>query len=228
MQCMEAGLTRVIFLPAVNSLYTRGYSILLTVLQPCHKYHLILSQYMCVNITGSKVHEDQVYPEQMLKVPVVLYGQRNGSVPGIVHGELVNKSRGAHFAPLKETQQTEYSCKNLTYTIFSNGHHKSILLRVDDVQYYEEKAQPLVNVTLLLCPPGFQLSNLSAQCECNPLLKDRGLSCNISGAIPLVHRTKSVWISIHPNRNDTILHDNCPLDYCKPTSFWLQLEHPCR
>ena len=23
-----------------------------------------------------------------------------------------------------------------------------------------------------------------------------------------------------------LLHDNCPLDYCKPTSFWLQLEHP--
>ena len=178
------------------------------------------------NITGSKVHEDQVYPGQMLKVPVVLYGQRNGSVPGIVRGELLNKSRGAHFAPLQETQETEYSCTNLTYTIFSTGHHESILLRVDDVQYYEEKTQALVNVTLLPCPPGFKLSNLTTQCECNPLLKDKGLSCNISGAIPLVQRTKTVWISIHPNRNDTILHDNCPLDYCKPTSFWLQLEHP--
>ena len=178
------------------------------------------------NISGSKVHEDQVYPGQMLKVPVVLYGQREGSVPGIVRGELVNKSRGAHFAPLQETQQTEYSCTNLTYTIFSTGHHESILLRVDGIQFYEEKTRALVNVTLLPCPPGFQLSNLTAQCECNPLLKDRGLSCNISGAIPLVQRTKSVWISIHPDRNDTILHDNCPLDYCKPTSFWLQLEHP--
>ena len=178
------------------------------------------------NITGSKVHEDQVYPGQMLKVPVVLYGQRNGSVPGIVRGELVNKLRGAHFAPLQETQETEYSCTKLTYTIFSTGHHESILLSVDDVQYYEEKTQALVNVTLLPCPPGFKLSNLTTQCECNPLLKDRGLSCNISGAIPLVQRTKTVWISIHPNRNDTILHDNCPLDYCKPTSFWLQLEHP--
>ena len=178
------------------------------------------------NNTGSKVHEDQVYPGQMLKVPVVLYGQRNGSVPGIVHGELVNKFGGAHFAPLQETQQTEYSCTNLTYTIFSTGHYESILLRVDGIQFYEEKTRALVNVTLLPCPPGFQLSNLSAQCEYNSLLKDRGLSCNISGATPLVHRTKSVWISIHPNRNDTILHDNCPRDYCKPTSFWLQLEHP--
>ena len=179
-----------------------------------------------MNITGSKVHEDQVYPGQILKVPVVLYRQRNGSVPGIVRGELVNKSRGAHFAPLQETQQTEYSCTNITYTILSTGHHELILLRVDGIQFYEQKTRALVNVTLLPCPPGFQLSNLSAQCECNSLLKDRGLVCNISGATPLVQRTKSVWISIHPNRNDTILHDNCPLDYCKPTSFWLQLKHP--
>ena len=178
------------------------------------------------NISGSKIHEDQVYPGQILKIPVVLYGQRDGSVPGIVCSEMVNKSRGANFAPLQETQQTEYSCTNLMYTIFSTGYYEFILLRVDDVQYYEEKTRVLVNVTLLPCPPGFQLSNLSAQCECHPLLKERGLSCNISGATPLVRRTKSVWISIHPRRNDTILHDNCPLDYCKPTPLWLQLEHP--
>ena len=69
----------------------------------------------------------------------MLYGQRGGSVPGIVRGESVNKSGGAHFAPLQETQQAEYSCTNLTYIIFSTRHHESILLRVDDVQYYEEK-----------------------------------------------------------------------------------------
>ena len=72
------------------------------------------------------------------------------------------------------------------------------------------------------CPPGFQLSNVTAQCECVPLLKDRGLLCNISGAVPLVRRTKSVWVSSYPN---IILHDNCPLDYCKPTPLWLQLDY---
>ena len=178
------------------------------------------------NISGSKIHEDQVYPGQMLNIPVVLYGQRDGSVPGIVCSEMVNKSRGANFAPLQETQQTEYLCTNLSYTIFSTGYYELILLRVDDVQYYEEKTRALVNVTLLPCPPGFQLSNLTAQCEYHSLLKDRALSCNISGAAPLVRRTKSVWISIHPNRNGTILHDNCPFDYCKPIPIWLQLEHP--
>ena len=81
----------------------------------------------------------------------------------------------------------------------------------------------LLYMSLLPCPPGFQLSTVTAECECSPLLKDRGLLCNISGAKPLIQRTKSVWISIHPNGNYTILHDNCPLDYCKTTPLWLQL-----
>ena len=156
----------------------------------------------------------------------MLYGQWNGSVPGIVHSELVNKSRSAHFALLQETQNIEHSCTNLTYTIFSTGHFEVMQLMVNGIQYYEMKPQVLINVTLLPCPPGFQLSTLTAQCECAPLLKERGLLCNISGATPLVQKTKSVWISLHPNRNNTtILHDNCPLDFCKPTSLWLQLDH---
>ena len=169
----------------------------------------------------------KVYPGQMFKLPVVVYGQRNGSVPGIVRAEFVNKSQGAHFAPLQETQETGHSCTNLTYTIFSIRHFELIELSIDDViQHYKTEAASQLLVTLLPCPTGFQLSTMTAQCECAPLLKDKGLLCNISGATPMVQRTKSVWISIHPNGNDTLLHENCPLDYCKPTSLWLQLNHP--
>ena len=115
-----------------------------------------------------------------------LYGEWNGSVPGIMHGELVNKSRSAHFAPLKETQNIEHSCTNLTYPIFSTEHFEVMQLRVN----YETKTQVLINVTLLACPPGFQLSTLTAQCECAPLLKERGLLCSISGATPLVQKNQ--------------------------------------
>ena len=146
----------------------------------------------------------KVYPEQMFKLPVVLHGQRN--VPGFVRAEFLNKSQGAHFAPLQETQKTGHSCTNLTYTIFSSGHFKLIELKIDDViQHYKIQTSIQLLVTLLPCPAGFQLSTLTAQCECAPLLKDKGLLCNISGATPMIQRTKSVWISIHPNGNDTLL-----------------------
>ena len=137
--------------------------------------------------------QPKVYPGQMFKLPVVVYGQRNGSVPGIVRAEFVNKSQGAYFAPLQETQKTGHSCTNLTYTIFSRGYFELIHLSVGDViQHYNIQKVIRLLVTLLPCPTGFQLSTMTAQCECAPLLKDKDLHCNISGATPLVQRTMSV------------------------------------
>ena len=101
-----------------------------------------------------------------------------------------------------------------------------IRLRVDGIHYYESEGRVLIFALLLPCPPGFQLSNVTAQCECAPMLKDRGLLCNISGTIPLVQRTVSTWISTHHNGKGILLHDHCPLHYCKPTQLWLHRDHP--
>ena len=117
-------------------------------------------------IAGSEIRSIQtpifsVYPGQMLKVPVQLYGQRNGSVPGIVHAYLL-KSRGTHLAPLEETQQIGYLCENFSYTIFSTGQRviEFLLLRVNGVQYYANDFPVFIGAFLLPCPPGFQLSNI--------------------------------------------------------------------
>ena len=98
--------------------------------------------------TGSEIVH--VYPGQSFKVLVVLYGQRNGSVPGIVRANLFKGSRDTHLAPLQETQEMGYVCENLTYTIFSTGHHELILLRVDGGQYYVWESWIIINATLLL------------------------------------------------------------------------------
>ena len=116
----------------------------------------------------------------MLKVPVTLYGQRNGCVPGIVHAHLLKINKDAHLAPLQETQQIGYLCQNVTYTIFSTRQYELILLSADGDHFYANELPVLIRVTLLPCPPGFQLSNITAQCECAPILQDRGLLCNIS------------------------------------------------
>ena len=167
----------------------------------------------------------RVYPGQNFKVLVALYGQRNGSAPGIVRAYLFEFHTGTHLAPLQETQETGYLCENLTYTIFSTGHYEMIILKVDGAGYYSGE-DLLINAILLPCPPGFQLSNITAQCECAPVLQDRGLLCNISGATPLVQRTRSSWISTNHNGSDILLHDHCPLNYCKLTRLWLRLDYP--
>ena len=135
-----------------------------------------------LEIAGYETYQVYVYPGQTFKVLAALYGQRNGSVPGIVRANLVNKSRVAHLAPLQETQKTGYLCGNLTYTIFSTRHSELIQLRVDSCKHYIFfETYVIIQATLFPCPPGFQLSNITAQCECAPILQDRGLLCNISG-----------------------------------------------
>ena len=115
-----------------------------------HRYTLLIKN----NILVAIVDIVEVYPGQLFTVPVVLYGQRNGSVPGIVRAELVNKSRGAHFAPLQETQETKSSCTNLTYNIFSDRQEELILLRIDGVQYSDpQRNEFIIRFTLLPCPP---------------------------------------------------------------------------
>jgi len=113
------------------------------------------------------------------------------------------------------------------YTIFSTGHSQLIRLRVDSCKHYIFfETCVTIQATLFPCPPGFQLSNITAQCtrECAPMLQDRGLLCKISDATPLVQRTRSTWISTHHNGSDK-LHDHCPLNYCRPTRLWLYLDH---
>ena len=179
------------------------------------------------NRAGSELYKAHVYPGQTFRVPVALYGQKNGSVPGIVRANLVKNLGDAHLAPLQETQEAGYLCENLAYTVFSTGRNELILLRVEGARgHYVSEPHILINATLLPCPPGFQLSNITAQCECAPVLQDRGLLCNISGVTPLVQRTRSTWISTHHNGSDVVLHDHCPLNYCKPTRLWLRLDHP--
>ena len=71
------------------------------------------------NLAGGEIEKVHVYPGQNFKVQVVLHGQRNGSVPGLVHASLFESPRGAHLGPLQETQETGYLCENLTYTLSS-------------------------------------------------------------------------------------------------------------
>ena len=125
-----------------------------------HRYTLLIKN----NILEAIVHIVEVYPGQLFTVPVVLNGQRNGSVPGIVRAVLVNKSRGVHFAPLQETQETKSSCTNLRYNIFSDRQQELILSRIDGVQYSDpQRNEFIINVTLLPCPPAsnYPLSLLS-------------------------------------------------------------------
>ena len=75
---------------------------------------------------------------------------------------------------------------------------------------------------LLPCPVGFVLDLTTSTCDCHNLLKDYAINCSIE--TQEIHRRAPLWIS---GREDgVIVHEHCPLDYCKPGSFDINLERP--
>ena len=72
-----------------------------------------------------------------------------------------------------------------------------------------------VNVNLLPCPIGFQLSN--GHCTCHEILLDNNIDmCVIDNGIPLINRPSPYWIGLpDDNMSSILIHSQCPFDYCQ-------------
>ena len=92
--CMEERLTGVY----PNQLYNVFDSVF-TIISSSSIVSNPIAVHMCI-LKDLLAARFRVYPGQMFQIPVVLYGQKNGSFTGTVHCEFLNKSRGVHFAPL--------------------------------------------------------------------------------------------------------------------------------
>ena len=61
-----------------------------------------------------------MYPGQLFKVPVVLYGQRNGTVPGIVNSTLTTQMSSVH------TNVQDFSVEDASLTLVWQLEHPSV------------------------------------------------------------------------------------------------------
>ena len=189
------------------------------------------------NVTHKK------YPGQEFNVTVVAVGQRNGVVPGIIEAILLknktNSSSNTATIPEKYSiQKAGYSCTTLSYAIESHAPQETINLTVQQPStlggsFYYEFHPPSITVLFLPCPWGFTLKDNPPSCECDPLLRENHIQCNIAQGSIL--RPTPTWIgrpyitnvhvsTIEPNENETqknsftevLFHDHCPFDYCQP------------
>ena len=170
------------------------------------------------------------YPGGTFEVSLVLIGQRYGTVPGVILAELILGL--GHLAPLQETQMVPGKCNDLKYTFSSQEKGVNLVYLYPQHVDEEHVRHSIANqglflvVTLLPCPPGFELSHHKGQCVCTLVLRERNVNCNISAERPLIQRTGPLWINLSLSGDDVIVHDHCPFDYCKHTSIWLDLDDP--
>ena len=179
----------------------------------------------------------EVFPGDSINIFVVAVGQGGGIVPGVVRAVF----KEMDFKQLKDlelSQSTTQNCTSLTYTIFSRREKEQLQLTAENpgLTYTGYRIPPLINISLLPCPLGFNLSGIPHKCDCVSLLAKKGYSCNIS--TQTIHRPVGTWLgySKPSPENSTIgssniksgiiLHNHCPLDYCKHQDSDLNLLYP--
>ena len=167
-----------------------------------------------------------IYPGSKLEVPLVVVGQRNGPVPGVV----VATNVAAESATQSIKQN---SCKNLSYSLDPKGNvsfyegNVSISLTVQNTDFRDVNdsvRSVTITVRFKTCPLGFQLPDVcraDSQCGCTCLAKLKnvleGITCSIRGT-HIHKKSKSFWwlgiISKTENETEIAFNKFCPFDFC--------------
>jgi len=171
------------------------------------------------------------YPGANFNVKVVVVGQRNGIVPGVVLTSLKDSDNVtvSKIVELQRSQSVGKECTQLNYTIFSKNPIEILSLTAAERARLVRWNHPprTLNILLLPCPSGFTLSNTTGACECTQILKDRKITFNINSQMVL--HPKSLWIGYSNTTHSpegVLVHSHCPFDYCKPMDLYIDLQNP--
>ena len=195
------------------------------------------------------------YPGEKFVLPAVVVGDEFGTVSGVVYASLLPQNHTlSSLEPGEHVQQVDSTaCNDLEFTVYSNRSEEVLVLTSNknrvleygdpgvanasihnyDFQDYHVIPYTLltypvfVNVTLLKCPPGFQLVGKLPRCGCSEKLEENGINnCFIANKTSFVYREGNVWISKVFDPNGILVHKYSPLGYCKTNKMSLNLNYP--
>ena len=187
------------------------------------------------NITITSI---KIPPGKTFTIEAVAVGQGFGVVPSLVGAQV---SPGAYIKDNELYQTVGKTCTKLTYTISFESLHtiESLSLNIERHSLVKEleKNKPndvlfenlLIVLDSIPCAKGYIFNNLTKICECNEVLEENGLECDIQTGT--VRRSKE-WVnatSLHthnPLQLGVIVHKYCPFDYCNQTILFVDLEYP--
>ena len=190
-------------------------------LSPISSDPLVVCPCNCVNGTVDctvRSLDREVYPGQMLQVPLVTVGLCGGVSPGAI---IVEYGKHINLISSATTDYTSTSCTTLNYTVKLIDYNTSntlITFNVDTSGNYNiNNNQPIhvyLDLTILPCPLGLVVDFATGDCVCsNDITHISGqVICNISWMPHPIQRSGNNWIS-HQD-NCTIAYTGCPFDYC--------------
>ena len=155
----------------------------------------------------------QVYPGQLLKLPVVATGQRDGIIPAVIRAFVNGTNKNVSLAQFQETQNVLYNCTKLYYQLYSSAtdNNSTLVLYADGPCSTNGKVLDF-SLEFLDCPHGFSLNPSEGICECEPRLQKYTTRCNITERT--LERSGEFWVGYDNHSEGLILHPHCPFDYC--------------
>lgn len=167
-----------------------------------------------------------VSPGEDFNISVVVVGQRNGVVRGVVLGVVRADTHTQEYVNISSneiTQSVGTNCTNLTYTLHSSKEQLNVsltLIVMDSIFRHNSLVVPL---QITACPTGFILNAGTHKCECVHSLKVSEISCNAHNHS--ISRPANSWIGYSLQNNSNISENDskniifvkyCPRLYCNP------------
>ena len=177
-----------------------------------------------------------VYPGGTIEVPMIAYGQRNGTTPAVVN--MITPRVEIRVKETENIQNITKGCTTLSYTVQTlavmEGNSYEMTLHVGPCPPKERTipSQPSnvikVNVLILQCPPGFELNEaeLSSVCNCAQRLKRFTETCRLTDRDIYREFQSEFWVGYtQDNTSDgLILHPHCPFDYCTTNKMYIAVD----
>ena len=183
-----------------------------------------------IDCSGSYHHPEPVYPGGTLQVPVIAYGQWNGTTTAVL---AVSSTRNGNITINNHENSQNIikydSCSSLKYII-----HSHAIGTTQEITLYIAKSHCSPNSThaktltvivhILSCPPGFQLSDTQPDCICAERLRQFTNTCLIDYTTVLRAQDAEFWVGYDKKSQGLILHPHCPFDYCTSKEMYLAVD----
>ena len=199
------------------------------------------------------VHSITAYPGSLFNISVIAVGQmifhHPAGTPSAIYSAILPSDPNPGTIPGElQTQGVGRYCSPLTFQVRSRHVYETIVMSVKKTMEVKQRSQILIssaehwfnhlhavidpfleiplyiNVSLLACPLGFVLTD-EGVCSCAQIFIEHGISCSIN--TNTLYRTPPIWIGTYSNSDNStpiyIVHQNCPYDYCIPSSIHVTL-----
>ena len=174
-----------------------------------------------------------VYPGGVIEVPIIAYGQRNGTTPAVVH--MITPGDEITTREAEKTQNITKRCTSLNYTVQTRteGSKYKMTLYIGpcppkERTFLSEPTNVLtVHVTILDCPPGFKISGHQPLCNCAQRLQQYTNTCQIADRKIERATDENFWVGYQQDNTSSdglILHPHCPLDYCTSSELYFTVD----